>query len=283
MKINSISIVPQEVGCNFKCKYCIAHMTESIRKGAPRPGINLPKLERCLKYAKDFGASTAIVTSHGETLIGSWTNIENILWLCSKYFGQIDLHTNAAEVLKPPKYGRGFSTMLAPYLTNMTVTVAHYSERKNVELMGRTIDYKKLFQITNNLGITVRLSCVVCRDGISDYDEMLKYLDFYRELGVAQVVFRELWIPNNADEGVLDWCCKNRIEQREINEWLKDLQINESCKSLALWGDMPYDYEGIAVATSTCTQNNTQEVMKSVVYNSDNFLYPDWDSKCKIM
>jgi sulfatase maturation enzyme AslB (radical SAM superfamily) len=71
MKINSISIVPQEVGCNAKCKYCIAHLTKAVRKGRKKPGIILPKLEKCLKFAKEGGAQTAIITSHGETLLGS--------------------------------------------------------------------------------------------------------------------------------------------------------------------------------------------------------------------
>ena len=70
MKINSISIVPEEVGCNYKCKYCIAHMTNDIRKDIRKPGIILPKLEKCLKYAKDLGAGTTIVTSSGEPLLG---------------------------------------------------------------------------------------------------------------------------------------------------------------------------------------------------------------------
>jgi len=68
MKINSISIVPQDVGCNAKCKYCIAHLTKNIRKDLKNPGVNLPKLEKCLKYLKSFNVSTAIITSSGETL-----------------------------------------------------------------------------------------------------------------------------------------------------------------------------------------------------------------------
>jgi len=74
MKVNSI--VPQEIGCNFSCKFCIAHMTKNVRKKMKYPGINLPKLEKCLKFATSQGTATAIITSSGETLLGSWTNIE---------------------------------------------------------------------------------------------------------------------------------------------------------------------------------------------------------------
>jgi hypothetical protein len=100
--------------------------------------------------------------------------------LCRKYFGQVDLHTNATEILNPPKYGRGFDTMIAPYLTNVTITVAHYNRKKNEQLMGFNIDYKRLFDRLNNLGLPIRLSCVVCREGINSATEMQKYISFYR-------------------------------------------------------------------------------------------------------
>ncbi|MCK9441976.1 MAG: radical SAM protein [Methanothrix sp.] len=283
MKINSISIVPQDVGCNYKCKYCIAHMTKNIRDTVRKPGISLPKLERCLKYSKDLGAGTAIVTSSGEPLLGSWTNIENILWLTKKYFGQIDFHTNASLILEEPEFGRNFSQMIAPYITNMTITVADYNGDRNKNLVGQHIEYKKLFNLLNNLGIVIRLSCVVCIDGISSYDKMIEYLNIYKEIGVSQVVFRELWIPINCDPIVSEWCTNNYIPQIEINKWLKRLNEENGCKSLSFWGDQPYDYNGIGVATSTCTKNNNSESIKSVVYRPDNNLYPDWDSKVKIM
>lgn len=283
MKISSISIVPEEVGCNYRCKYCIAYMTNNVRKTIRKPGIILPKLEKCLKYAQGLGAGTAIVTSSGEPLLGSWTNIENILWLTKKYFGQIDFHTNASEVLTPPVFGRDFSQMIAPYITNITITVADYDKDANTNLMGKYIEYRKLFELLNNLGIVIRLSCVVCRDGINSYEEMKKYLEIYSEMGVSQVVFRELWIPINCDPNVSEWCKLNYISQKEINKWLYKLNKENNCKSLSFWGQQPYDYKGIGVATSTCTKNNTGESIKSVVYRPDNFLYPDWDSKVKIM
>ena len=283
MKINSISIVPQEIGCNYKCKYCIAHMTQSVRSTVRKPGISLPKLERCLKYAKDLGAGTAIVTSSGEPLLGSWTNIENILWLTKKYFGQIDFHTNASLILEEPEFGRNFSQMIAPYITNITITVASYEPLANKYIMGADIDYYKLFELLNNLGIIIRLSCVVCKDGINSYESIKNYIERFSQIGVSQIVFRELWIPNNCDPKISDWCKFNYIPQKEINSWLKRLNKENNCKSLAFWGDQPYDYNGVGVATSTCTKNNTTESIKSVVYRPDNNLYPDWDSKVKII
>ena len=71
MHINSISIVPQDVGCNAKCKYCIAAMTCNARMDMKKPGINLPKLEKCLKYAKNGDASTAIITSSERPYLGA--------------------------------------------------------------------------------------------------------------------------------------------------------------------------------------------------------------------
>jgi len=300
MKINSISVVPEEVGCNMKCKYCIAHLTKRIRRGLKKPGINLPKLEKCFKYAQSFGASTGIITSSGETLLGSWTNIENILWLMKKYFGQIDLHTNGTEILNPPEFGRDFSQMLAPYLTNITITVPHYDSKKNAEhgfyseysqgSIGQLLYfYEELFKKLNNLGITIRLSCVVHKDGINCAEEMAKYIDHYAAMGVSQIVFRELWIPTldklcpKGTTKKIEWCRKNHIPQRDIDKELINPDYIEIDKELKWYGDQPYEINGVAVSTSTCTQNFTKEVVKSVVYRPDNFLYSDWDTKCWIM
>ena len=284
MHINSISIVPQDVGCNAKCKYCIAAMTSDVRETIKKPGINLPKLEKCLKYAKAGGCATAIITSSGETLLGSWTNIENILWLCKQHFGQIDLHTNASEILKPPTFGRDFSEMLAPYLTNITITVPHHDPKKCKELYGLELDYETLFRRLSDLGIVIRLSCVVCEEGINSLVEMINYIDCYRNLGVSSIVFRELWIPNQATSGLTEWAGRNQIRQMRITRWLEDMMTGGFSKTLNWYGNgQPYDINGVTVSTSTCTQNNTASTIKSLVYRPDNFLYTDWDSTAKIM
>lgn len=258
-------------------------MTKNVREGLKKPGISLPKLEKCLKYAQVNGAATAIITSSGETLLGSWTNIENILWLCKKYFGQIDLHTNGIEILKPPKFGRDFSQMLAPYLTNITITVPHYDLEKCKE-HGLDVDYEKLFTMLNNLGLTIRLSCVVNKNDIDSTKEVEKYINYYCELGVSQIVFRELWTPTwqgNHEEEVYRWCDDHFISQKDINKFISDLLIT---KELNWWGNgQPYEISNVSVSTSTCTQNVTREVVKSVVYRPDNYLYPDWDTACRLM
>jgi len=286
MKINSMSIVPQDVGCNARCKYCIAHLTKIVRKGLKRPGINLPKLEKCCQYVKNLDAGTGIVTSCGENLLGSWTNIENILWLMSKYFGQIDLHTNGIEILNPPEFGRDFSEMLAPYLTNITMTVPHYKKEINA-LHGFEIDYKKLFRKLNDLGLTIRLSCVVHKEGIYYAEDMKEYIKYYGDMGVSQIVFRELWIPtlgktDTRTAKLIDWCRKNHVSQKIIDNGLNNcIGID---KKLNWWEHgQPYEIHGVAVSSSTCTQNFTKDVIKSVVYRPDNYMYPDWDTKCRMM
>ena len=281
MNINAISIVPQDVGCNAKCKYCIAYLTKDVRKDLKKPGINLPKLEKCIKFATMQSASTAIITSSGETLLGSWTNIENILWLCKKYFGQIDLHTNGIEIDKPPMFGRDFSQMLAPYLSNITITVPHYKKKTCLE-HGLDVDYEKLFKKLNDLGSIIRLSCVVCKSfsSVSIDNFLQNYITFYKNLGVSQIVFRELWIPSQSSV-INDWCRDNYVSKQCIQQYIESLQIT---KELNWWGNgQPYELSGIAVSTSTCTNNVTKEVVKSVVYRPDNCLYSDWDTMCKMM
>jgi hypothetical protein len=186
--------------------------------------------------------------------------------------------------------------MLAPYLTNITITVPHYDPEKCKELYGLELDYKTLFKKLTDLGIVIRLSCVVCKEGIdapspSETTQlpvfMNNYIQHYKDLGVSSIVFRELWIPEEGSGN--EWTTKNRIPQRTIIEALDtvvsiDVKGHKRSKELNWYGNgQPYDIDGVTVSTSTCTQNNTANKIKSLVYRPDNYMYTDWDSTAKIM
>ena len=76
MKFQSISIVPETVGCNARCKYCIADMTPEHRT---KKKINFNKLSNALQYAISGGAQTAILTSKGETTLSDWKYLGKIV------------------------------------------------------------------------------------------------------------------------------------------------------------------------------------------------------------
>jgi len=54
MNIQSISIVPETVGCDALCKYCIARMPPPAGK---RQKVKLTHLDEALVYAKSGGHS----------------------------------------------------------------------------------------------------------------------------------------------------------------------------------------------------------------------------------
>jgi hypothetical protein len=169
--------------------------------------------------------------------------------------------------------------MIAPYLTNITLTVPDYRSDKVIDAMGFCLDYSKLFKMLKDLGLVIRLSCVVCKSYVGNFEEFKNYIDIYKASGISQIVFRELWIPKINSPDV--WSEENVISRIEIDNWACGLR---NCKLLDWYGNgQPYDYQGVAISTSTCTRNNSKELIKSVVYNIDNYLYTDWDSTCKIM
>ena len=292
MKIQSISIVPQVVGCKARCKYCIAAMTPPTEMGGK---LCLSRLENALLYARSGGAQTAIITSKGETLLSSWPFIGEILNRCQEAgFGQRDLHTNASEILKRKEEFYHAFIDIKGRLTNVTITVSHMDGKKNSAVMGIDYDHLETFRfLSQECGLSVRLSCVMNRQGVHDGQSMIGYVEAAKKAGVRAIVFRELWIPAANDDNlragpVQEWSRENKVDIATGVKALKELEEQGRAHPIFTlpWGQVVYDVEGLNVACSTCTENfyeTGKGAIKSVVYLPDNHLYSSWEFRGSII
>jgi hypothetical protein len=265
-------------------------MTKTPNEGGQ---LSLKKLSNALLYAKAGGAQTAILTSKGETLSGiGWTVLSDILYLCKLdgKLGQRDLHTNASLILQSEK--SFYTYLVSPHFgfTNITITVASLNKEVNKNLMGIDINYKKLFKVLKQMGLHIRLSCVLNNEGVKDYRSMREYIYKAIDLEVDSIVFRGLWIPDNFRyASMAKWCEKNRVSVNVARDVLDQMEKedNDAREILTLpWGETVYEIEdsGLQVVTATCTVNKYKTGFKSIVYLPNNHLYTGWDSKAsKIM
>jgi sulfatase maturation enzyme AslB (radical SAM superfamily) len=292
MNIQSVSIVPESVGCNGRCKYCIAAMTPHLNQGKR---INLNRLHDALIYAKSGGAQTAIITSKGETLLSQWAFIGQILNSCrEENFGQRDMHTNA--FLIENRMDEFYSSFIdiKGRLTNITITVASLIPEINNELMGSSYDFKKTLNfLSQDCDLLVRLSCVMNKRGVHDRKTIEDYIKKSKEFGVRAIVFRELWIPrtqnhDTAGETVTSWSRENKVDigtgERALQE-MREEGIAHPIFTLP-WGQIVYDVDGVNVVCSTCTENfweSDKGSIKSVVFLPDNHLYSSWEFKGSII
>ena len=74
----------------------------------------------------------------------------------------------------------------------------------------------------------VKMVCVLQNKGISNINDIKKYLEFAKEVGVTKVVFRELAIFNDCVENgkVASYIENNRVELMEILKGLDDREFH---------------------------------------------------------
>lgn len=279
MKIQSISIVPETVGCPAGCKYCISRMTKTPKNGKK---IDFKKLSNALQYARSGDAQTAILTSKGETLESDWNYLGEILKETKAHgFGQRDLHSNMYGVLERKK--EFYEKLIKPEygLTNVTITAASMDPETSKEIMGIDMDYQGLFKYLNeDCDITIRLSCVMNKQGVHDKETIEDYINKAKKAGAHQIVFRGLWIPDNRKEnGVSLWSNQNYVGVEAAEKALEELvEEGKAHKIFQLpWGATVYDVQGMNITAATCNINYFSESIKSVVYLPNNHLYSSWE------
>lgn len=286
MNIQSISIVPEDVGCNARCSYCIAAMTPPTIRGAK---LKLSRLKDALLYAKSGGAQSAIITSKGETLLSPWDHIADILNLCRDMgYGHRDLHTNAFLINKNKQDFFSKLINIDGRLTNITMTVASLDPKINSELMGSSYDFEETFGfLKNECDLIIRLSCVTNKKGVQDKNTMREYISLAKRMGVRAIVFRELWIPESENNDprakkIQQWSRDNKVDVDVCSEALTEMTAEGKANPIFTlpWGQIVYDLDGINVACSTCTENfwkSEKGSIKSVVFLPDNHLYSSWE------
>jgi hypothetical protein len=71
-------------------------------------------------------------------------------------------------------------------------------------------------------GLRPRMSCVLLESGISNIDEMIKYMEYYQEIGIDNVIFRELMDydkDKTLNKEKMDFCRANKIKLADV--WSK--------------------------------------------------------------
>ncbi|MCK4592595.1 radical SAM protein [Candidatus Parcubacteria bacterium] len=293
IETQSISVVPENVGCNQKCKFCIARMTSSPEAGKFNEEKYLKKLGRALKYVKSGNAQTAIITSKGETLLSSKDYLLKIIGLLEKDFGQIDLHTNGSLLT------RGMAeNFYDAGLTNVTLSVPSLNRHNLISITEDFVDYRNIIGFCRDIGLAVRLSCVTNKQGVKDLSSMLEYIKEAKLIGAHQIVFRELWIPEKSEQSnpeVYRWSQENFIPLGNFREFVERLEKEGKAHYIFTlpWGEKVYDIEGMNITCATCTTNyynsvcntgscgssstNVSNTIKSVVFLPDGHLYSTWE------
>ena len=301
MRAQSFSIqVSSRERCNAGCEFCISRTTPG--SGSNEGGIrecSESRLRVGLGYAKQLGATHAILTSKADPTQEDPVYLYRLVQQCREYLPLVDMHTNGILLQKGSK-----KTLLKGLsdagLTMITFSVASFDPWQNQQLMHVKQDIPELVAEANELELLVRCSLVVNQQGMSDSDGVVEYVRQAGELGVHMVVIREVWVPEvygDYNRDVFEWNQENRIDIKPVQEQFIERAAN-SGNAFGLrqleplpWGTPVFVMEGVFkdndhgvnVTFARCDEATTGTVMKSIVHKPNGHGYRNWDHNGDIL
>lgn len=304
MRAQSISIqVSTRERCNAGCKFCISRTTPTCEE-EDRTNIKMCGLERLtvgLNYAKQLGATHAVLTSRADPTQEDEDYLGQLVATCRDYLPLVDMHTNGFLLYNGPgRKGDLLKFLAGAGLTHITFSIASHEAEQNKELMVFRQSALDLIPYAVDLGLLVRCSLVINKMGIATVLEILKYIQAVGQLGAHMVVIREVWIPETTQaavsQEVKEWNKQNWVDIGPLQE--EFMQLSEKSNSFVRrlndlpWGTPVFAVEnifssnphhGVNVTFARCEEGNMGTVIKSIVHRPNGHGYRNWDSMGDIL
>lgn len=161
-------VLPTERKCNGTCGFCIT-------KSRKLPGREFLRVEDLEKTLTKLDPNKIEITGGGEPLLNK--NITEIIEMCSeKAYSQ--LYTNAALAEKTDLSG----------LDLLCISRAHYSDKRNYEIMGTKYNLDKIRQKR----IPIKFSLLLHKLGINSIKDIQKYFVWAKKEKARKVVVRQM-------------------------------------------------------------------------------------------
>lgn len=214
--------------CNANCKFCVAQLRyenkgQMYKKGRIISDSEyLTRLEEVLEYLRPINPSVSI--TGGEPTKSH--RLISILELIEKYgYRKRTLTTNGSGLFDVVDGKSIIQHITDNHFQHLNISRAHFDEDINKKIMQYEKGYcsnddiarAAMFAKANNL--RPRMSCLLLKEGIHDLNGMIDYLNFYQNLGLDNVIFRETMdfdheqMRNNNKMIYLD---KNKIKLNDI-------------------------------------------------------------------
>lgn len=291
--------VSSRTKCNGCCKFCIAATTPGT--SIDEVGIKLCDENRLgigLGYAKNLGASHAILTSKAEPTQEDPDYLCHLVRTAREYLPLVDMHTNGFLLTRGSKSDL-LEKLVEAGLTMVTFSIASFNKKKNKYLMGLEQNTEELIAQALKLGLLIRCSLVVNKSGETDLYDVLNYIRQAGDLGVHMVVIREVWIPDNIENETNEFFTFNKANQIPIaplqNQLIKSAEQGNDyglrLRDPLPWGTPVFTIDGkftdpshgINITFARCDEASTGKIFKSIVHKPNGHGYRNWDSNGDIL
>lgn len=186
--------------CNANCKFCVAQLRfESKGQMYKKSRIAsdneyFDRLDSVLERLKPLNPSISI--TGGEPTKSH--RLIPILQIIEKHgYRKRTLTTNGSGLFDIVDGKPVIQHITENHFQHLNISKAHFDEEINKNIMQYETGYCSnediariaMFAKANNL--RPRMSCLLLKDGIKDIDGIKKSLDFYQNLGIDNIIFRE--------------------------------------------------------------------------------------------
>jgi molybdenum cofactor biosynthesis enzyme MoaA len=292
MKIQTFSIVTGGSACNARCPFCISKMTpaEGITPKAPK--VNWRNFHKAAALAKQCGVTTVMLTGKGEPTLYPEQITEYMMALNQHMFPLVELQTNGIAISKElGKYRDYLEEWYCLGLTTVCISVAHYASEENREIYLPHEEHypglTKLVIMLHDIGLSVRLSCVLANGYIDSAKEVQNLIEECKVLGIEQITLRPVNRPVSyemRDDEMKEWFNKHNLSEYQYSA-IELFLINGGRQIMKLiHGGVVYDYEGqnVCLSNSLTIDPNTEE-LRQLIFFPDGHLRYDWQYEGAIL
>lgn len=215
--------------CNAKCPFCIYHLRRLCREekqlGAPIKDVDkyCTRLSQIAEILRPLDVSVSI--NGMEPSVDP--KLPQILQTLENHdFRKRTITTNGSGLLR--RIAGSTDTFLDKLVqfnfAHLNISRAHYNDDVNQQIMGiaryvSNEEIRKAAAIAKQGGIRPRLSCVLLQGHIDRLEQVTAYLDWARELGFDNVIFRELmrFDPSEfRDHPITHYCLDRTVAMEPI-------------------------------------------------------------------
>ena len=269
--------------CNADCKFCVAQLRfENRGQMFKKDKITddeeyFARLEYILNYLKPINPSISI--TGGEP--SKSKRLPRILKLINKYgYRKRTFTTNGSGLLDVIEGKSILQHLIDNEFQHLNISKPHYIE----EISSSIMSYKNgscsnemlesIFTISKANNLRPRMSCLLLKEGISTLSQMVDYMQFYQNLGVDNVIFRELMdfdVNTMINKEKINYCVDNKIRLNDIwNEVDTDSRFTPIRNLLGYYYYVEvYKFENIDIASEGANLvkiYDEKEKHKDIVY-----------------
>lgn len=283
MKIQTLSILAGSEACNARCPFCISKMTPPWGVELEEPEVNWRNFHIAARLAKQSGTTTAMITGKGEPTLFPNQVGKYIQALREHDFPLIELQTNGILLQeKKDKYDEHVRKWYEAGLTLVAVSIVHYEPEKNRQVYlpykKNYIDLPALIGHLHDVGLSVRLACIMADGYIDSAGELERLIEFARTNKVEQLTARPVNKPEESRNGEVEgWIAKNYLKKEQLEDIVSYI-TKEGKKLMSLpHGAVIFDVHGQNVClTNSLTIGQEGEEMRQLIFFPDGHLRYDW-------